>query len=92
MNIGIELLGDLAFLLIACAAVGALAYILKQPLILGFLAAGILIGPFGPFGLIKNIEMLNNFSDIAIVLLLFGVGLSFPLSKLRGVGKVGITI
>lgn len=92
MNIGIELLGDLAFLLIACAAVGALAYILKQPLILGFLAAGILIGPFGPFSLIKNIEMLNNFSDIAIVLLLFGVGLSFPLSKLRGVGKVGITI
>lgn len=92
MNIGIELLGDLAFLLIACAAVGALAYILKQPLILGFLAAGILIGPFGPFGLIKNIEMLNNFSDIAIVLLLFGVGLSFPLSKLRVVGKVGITI
>jgi len=92
MNIGIELLGDLAFLLIACAAVGALAYVLKQPLILGFLAAGILIGPFGPFSLIKNIEMLNNFSDIAIVLLLFGVGLSFPLSKLRGVGKVGITI
>ena len=92
MNIGIELLGDLAFLLIACAAVGALAYILKQPLILGFLAAGILIGPFGPFSLIKNIEMLNNFSDVAIVLLLFGVGLSFPLSKLRGVGKVGITI
>ncbi len=92
MNIGIELLGDLAFLLIACAGVGALAYILKQPLILGFLAAGILIGPFGPFALIKNIDMLNNFSDIAIVLLLFGVGLSFPLSKLRGVGKAGLII
>lgn len=92
MNLGIDLLGDLAFLLIACAAVGALAYILRQPLILGFLAAGILIGPFGPLGLIKNIDMLNNFSDIAIVLLLFGVGLAFPLSKLRSVGKVGITI
>lgn len=92
MNLGIELLGDLAFLLIACAAVGALAYILRQPLILGFLVAGILIGPFGPFGLIKNIDMLNNFSDIAIVLLLFGVGLTFPLSKLRSVGKVGVTI
>ncbi len=92
MNIGIELLGDLAFLLIVCSAVGALAYILRQPLILGFLVAGILIGPFGPFSLIKNVDMLNNFSDIAIVLLLFGVGLLFPLSKLRGVGKVGITI
>lgn len=92
MTLGIELLGDLAFLLMACAAVGALAYILKQPLILGFLVAGILIGPFGPLSLIKNIDMLNNFSDIAIVLLLFGVGLTFPLSKLRSVGKVGVTI
>jgi CPA2 family monovalent cation:H+ antiporter-2 len=92
MNLGIELLGDLAFLLIACAAVGTLAYVLRQPLILGFLAAGILIGPFGPFSLIKNIDMLNNFSDIAIVLLLFGVGLTFPLSKLRNVGKIGVTI
>lgn len=92
MNIGIELLGDLAYLLITCAAVGALAYILRQPLILGFLVAGILIGPFGPFSLIKNIDMLNNFSDIAIVLLLFGVGLSFPLSHLKGVGKIGITV
>lgn len=92
LNIGIELLGDLAYLLITCAGVGALAYILKQPLILGFLVAGILIGPFGPFSLIKNIDMLNNFSDIAIVLLLFGVGLSFPLSHLKGVGKIGITV
>ncbi|WP_202795694.1 cation:proton antiporter [Nitrosarchaeum koreense] len=79
-------------MLIACAGVGTLAYVLRQPLILGFLAAGILIGPFGPFSLIKNIDMLNNFSDIAIVLLLFGVGLTFPLSKLRNVGKVGVTI
>ena len=92
LNIGIELLGDLAYLLITCAAVGALAYILRQPLILGFLVAGILIGPFGPLSLIKNTDMLNNFSDIAIVLLLFGVGLSFPLSHLRGVGKIGITV
>jgi CPA2 family monovalent cation:H+ antiporter-2 len=33
--------------------------------------------------------MLNNFSDIAIVLLLFGVGLSFPLRQLRAIGKIG---
>lgn len=71
---------------------GALAYILRQPLILGFLVAGILIGPFGPFGLIKDTEMLNNFSDIAIVLLLFGVGLSFPLTQLRAIGKIGTGI
>lgn len=74
------------------AAVGAIAYMLRQPLILGFLMAGILIGPFGPFPLIKDIDMLNNFSDIAIVLLLFGVGLTFPLRQLRAIGKIGTGI
>lgn len=89
---GIELVGDLGYLLIVCSGVGALAYILKQPMILGFLVAGILIGPFGPFSLIKSTEMLNNFTDIAIVLLLFGVGLAFPLRQLRAIGKIGTGI
>jgi len=92
LTVGIELVGDLGYLLLVCSAVGALAYIFKQPMVLGFLIAGILIGPFGPFGLIKDTEMLNNFSDIAIVLLLFGVGLTFPLGKLRAIGKVGTGI
>lgn len=92
MSIGIELVGDLGYLLLVCSGVGALAYILRQPMVLGFLVAGILIGPFGPFSLIKDIDMLNNFSDIAIVLLLFGVGLSFPLSQLRAIGKIGAGI
>ena len=89
MSVGIELVGDLGYLLLVCCGVGALAYILKQPMVLGFLVVGILIGPFGPFSLIKDTEMLNNFSDIAIVLLLFGVGLSFPLRQLRSIGKIG---
>jgi CPA2 family monovalent cation:H+ antiporter-2 len=92
LTIGIELVGDLGYLLLVCSAVGALAYILKQPMVLGFLIAGILIGPFGPFGLIKDTQMLNNFSDIAIVLLLFGVGLSFPLGQLRAIGRIGTGI
>ena len=92
MTIGIELVGDLGYLLLVCSAVGALAYIFRQPLVLGFLIAGILIGPFGPLSLIKNTDVLNNFSDIAIVLLLFGVGLSFPLRQLRAIGKFGLTI
>jgi monovalent cation:H+ antiporter-2, CPA2 family len=92
LTVGIELVGDLGYLLLVCSAVGALAYILKQPMVLGFLIAGILIGPFGPFALIKDTEMLNSFSDIAIVLLLFGVGLTFPLGQLRAIGKIGTGI
>jgi K+:H+ antiporter len=92
LTVGIEFVGDLGYLLLVCSAVGALAYILKQPMVLGFLIAGILIGPFGPFGLIKDTEMLNNFSDVAIVLLLFGVGLAFPLRQLRAIGRIGTGI
>lgn len=92
MVAGIELVGDLGYLLIICSGVGALAYIFKQPMILGFLVAGILIGPFGPFKLIHDTEMLDSFSDIAIVLLLFGVGLAFPLNQLRAIGKIGTGI
>jgi len=92
LSAGIEFVGDLGYLLLVCSAVGALAYILRQPMVLGFLVAGILIGPFGPFGLIKDTAMLNNFSDIAIVLLLFGVGLTFPLGQLRAIGRIGTGI
>ncbi|MGQ0606472.1 MAG: cation:proton antiporter domain-containing protein [Candidatus Nitrosotenuis sp.] len=92
MSAGIEMIGDLGYLLLFSAAIGIIAYILRQPLVLGFLVAGILIGPFGPFSLIKDISILNNFSDIAIVLLLFGVGLTFPLSQLKSIGKIGAVI
>jgi CPA2 family monovalent cation:H+ antiporter-2 len=61
-------------------------------MILGFLVAGILIGPYGPFKLIHSTEMLHSFSDIAIVLLLFGVGLAFPLKQLRAIGRIGTGI
>ena len=86
------MIGDLGYLLLVSAAVGIIAYILRQPLVLGFLVAGILIGPFGPFSLIKDVSILNNFSDIAIVLLLFGVGLTFPISQLKAIGKIGAVI
>ena len=89
---GIEVIGDLGYLLLFSAAIGIIAYVLRQPLVLGFLVAGILIGPFGPFSLIKDTTILSNFSDIAIVLLLFGVGLTFPISHLRSIGKLGAVI
>src|SRR5574341_1563447 len=92
LTVGIELVGDLGYLLLICSGVGALAYIFKQPMILGFLIAGILIGPFGPFKLIHSTSMLNSFSDIAIVLLLFRVGLAFPLKQLRAIGRIGTGI
>jgi monovalent cation:H+ antiporter-2, CPA2 family len=90
--VGIGFVGNLGYLLLVCSAVGALAYILKQPIILGFLIAGIYSLALSAHLASSDTEMLNNFSDLAIVLLLFGVGLSFPLKQLGAIGRIGSSI
>jgi hypothetical protein len=54
LSVGIELVDDLGYLLLIWSAVGPLVYISRQSMILGFLVAGVLIGPSGPFSLIKD--------------------------------------
>jgi Kef-type K+ transport system membrane component KefB len=54
LSVGIELVDDLGYLLLIWSAVGPLAYISRQSVILGSLVAGVLIGPSGPFSLIKD--------------------------------------
>jgi CPA2 family monovalent cation:H+ antiporter-2 len=54
LSVGIELVGDLGYFLLICSAAGALAYIFRQPMILGFLVVCILVDPSGPFSLIKD--------------------------------------
>jgi CPA2 family monovalent cation:H+ antiporter-2 len=68
-------------------------YKLKQPLIIGYLIAGIIIGPYTPpFSLISNIDFLNVFAEIGVILLLFTIGLEFPIAKLRSIGRVVIGV
>ena len=65
-----------------------ISYKLKQPLILGYIGAGIIIGPHTPpFNLISNTDVLNLFAEIGIILLLFTVGMEFPIQKLKSIGK-----
>ncbi len=62
---------------------------LKQPPILGYLIAGVIIGPYTPpFSLVTRLDVLGAAADLGVILLLFGIGLQFPLAKLRTVGKV----
>ena len=75
------------------SVVAVIFYKLEQPLIIGYLIAGIVIGPYTPpFNLITNVEFLNVFSEIGVVLLLFTIGLEFPLHKLRAIGRVVIGV
>ncbi len=68
-----------------------LVHWLRQPVILGYLLAGIIIGPYSPpFSLVQDIPTIELLAEIGIVLLMFSLGLEFSLSKLRSVGKVAV--
>lgn len=70
-----------------------LAYIsrgLKQPMILSYIAAGLILGPLG-FGFIKNPETIKSFSEIGIAFLLFIAGLEINLKKIKEESPVFLT-
>lgn len=75
------LLVNLAFALVAALLGGLLALALRQSVILGYLAAGVAIGPFtpGPVGDVATVQVL---ADIGIILLLFAVGVQLSLREL----------
>jgi monovalent cation:H+ antiporter-2, CPA2 family len=55
-------------------------YRLKQPIVIGFIVAGIIIGPYTPsFSLIHNSDVLHLFAEMGVILLLFSVGTEFPI-------------
>jgi len=60
---------------------------LKIPSIIGFLFAGIIIGPFG-LSLIKDVEAIEFFAEIGVILLLFTLGIEFSLKKLLRIKKI----
>src|SRR5713226_4007708 len=79
--------------MVVAALVTFVFYKLRQPLILGYIIAGIIIGPYTPpASLISKPEFLQVGAELGVILLLFGIGLEFPLSKLRKVGKVSIGV
>jgi len=84
---GIAFLQDLAVVLIVAALVTIVFHRLKQPVVLGYILAGIIIGPHTPpFPLIHNEETINTLSELGVILLMFSLGLEFSLRKLKQVG------
>ncbi|MBU1018185.1 cation:proton antiporter [Patescibacteria group bacterium] len=78
---------ELGLVIISAALVGVISYYLKQPLILAYIAAGILIGPFG-LGLVHNIEVIYAIAQVGIMLMLFLVGLEMNPNRLKDLGLV----
>ncbi|MFC1800898.1 cation:proton antiporter [Nanoarchaeota archaeon] len=76
---------EIGLVIIAATLLAILARFLRQPLLIAYIAAGIVIGPVG-LGLIKNQEIIAMFSELGIVFLLFIVGLQLDVKKLKHVG------
>ncbi|HKU81900.1 MAG TPA: cation:proton antiporter, partial [Candidatus Tumulicola sp.] len=80
-------LADLTAALVAASMLGALARRLGITPVLGYVVAGIAIGPFTP-GYQAGAEALGGLSELGLILLLFSLGLGFSVSELRSVGIV----
>ena len=84
---------DFAVIMVIASVMALISYKLKQPMVIGYIIAGMLIGPHTPpFSLILNLDVLNLFAEIGIVLLLFVVGMEFPIEKLKNIGRKAIII
>jgi CPA2 family monovalent cation:H+ antiporter-2 len=88
-----EVIQDFAIIMVVASVMALVSYRLKQPLVIGYIVAGMIIGPnTPPFSLILHPEILNLIAEIGIVLLLFVVGLEYPIAKLRSVGRKALVI
>ena len=83
----VDFIQDLATIMIIAAAVTILFHRLKQPVVLGYIVAGVIIGPHTPpFELIHDSETIRTLAELGVVFLLFSLGLEFSLRKLARVG------
>jgi Kef-type K+ transport system membrane component KefB len=82
---------DLGALVVLSAVLGVIARLLKQPIILAYLLAGVIVGQFGIVNLGK-VGSLQVFSDLGIMFLLFLVGLEINYTSLRLIGKTVLAL
>jgi CPA2 family monovalent cation:H+ antiporter-2 len=85
-----HLLADLGLLLLAALGGGTAAYLLRQPLVVGYILGGILVSPFTPGPRVSNPQAFETFADIGVVLLMFSLGAEFSLQELFWVRKVAL--
>jgi monovalent cation:H+ antiporter-2, CPA2 family len=87
------ILQDFTIIMVVASIMAMISYKLRQPMVIGYIIAGMIIGPFTPpFSLISNFDVLNLFAEIGVILLLFVVGMEFPIEKLRKIGKKALVI
>lgn len=83
----ISFIQDLAVIMLVAGIVTILFHRLKQPVVLGYIVAGFIIGPHTPpFGLIHDEQTIKTLAELGVIFLMFCLGLEFSLRKLFKVG------
>lgn len=67
---------------------GLVARLLKQPLVLGYILAGIMVGPYTGGATVTNVEHIADLADVGAALLLFSLGLEFKVKDLLPIGRI----
>lgn len=80
---------EMSAVLLFAVAIGAVGLLLKQPLIVSFLAAGVLAGP-AVLGLVESTAEVHLLAEFGVALLLFVVGLKLDIGLIRSIGKVAL--
>src|SRR5262245_27884187 len=90
---------DLAYVFVAAVLGGAVAWLCRQPLILGYVAGGVFISPLTPGPAVADVHRFELFAEIGVVLLMFSIGIEFSLRDLLKVkwlallgGPIGILL
>jgi len=84
---------DFAVIMVIAAIMLFLTHKLKQSMVIGYLVAGMIIGPYTPpFSLISEINTVNIFAELGIIMLLFVIGIEFPIAKLKQIGKISMMV
>ena len=83
------LIGTIVAGLVVAFIMGAIAHRLKLSPLVGYLIAGIMVGPFTP-GFVADTSLANELAEIGVILLMFGVGLHFSLRDLLSVKNIAV--
>jgi CPA2 family monovalent cation:H+ antiporter-2 len=81
---------DLAYVFGAAMLGGALAWMTRQPLVLGYVLGGIIIGPFTPGPTVGDLHAFELFAEVGVMLLMFSIGIEFSLRDLLRVKWVAL--
>lgn len=81
---------DIVIIVVAALIGGIIAHHLKQPLILGYILAGVAVGPHTGGVTVSDVRVIELLAEIGVALLLFALGLEFSLTKLKPVRHIAL--